>query len=342
MDNDSSRKYSMLKKVSIIVPCYNGEIYVDRSFQSIEIQDYPLIELIVVNDGSTDHSEEKILEWQSRLRKRGIQVHYIKQSNQGLGSAINTGLKYVTGSYLTLLDVDDEFLQGAESERVRYLNIHQSEDVVRSNGWYVRPSGRSLFINEIWEKKIDNLFLALIEGRTNNWAGSYMVRVSSLFSFYPDREIYQSRYGQNLQFLLPLVYKKHAGYIDKPLMNYYQNPNSLTKTEDLKRSKDLELKNAMGYMDIRKHMVQSIVEEKEERNKYFITIDAYYYRNVMRIAGSYGDRSLMKSAFSKLNAMKQCKLNDEITYCRLMHPLVIPVLRAIRKIRSMSGRIAEE
>ena len=215
----------MNKKVSIIVPCFNGERFVDRCLHSIEIQNYPYIEVVVVNDGSTDQSESKILEWKEKLENRGILLIYIKQKNQGLGSAINTGLKYISGEYLSLLDIDDEYLQGALSERVEFLENHKDMDVVRSNGWYIRKNGKSLFVYDECEKEIYNPFVALLEGKTNNWAGSYMVRVPSLFRFYPDREIYQSRYGQNLQILLPVLYKKKSGFIDKHHMNYNQQEN---------------------------------------------------------------------------------------------------------------------
>ena len=124
----------MNKIVSIIVPCFNGERFVDRCLHSIEIQNYPYIEIVVVNDGSTDQSENKILEWKKVLKNKGIQLIYIKQKNQGLGSAINTGLKYVSGSYLSLLDIDDEYLQNALAERVEFLERHEDIDVVRSNG----------------------------------------------------------------------------------------------------------------------------------------------------------------------------------------------------------------
>ena len=53
----------MNKKVSIIIPCFNGERFIDRCLHSIEIQNYPHIEVVVVNDGSIDQSESKILEW---------------------------------------------------------------------------------------------------------------------------------------------------------------------------------------------------------------------------------------------------------------------------------------
>ena len=103
----------MNKKVSIIIPCFNGERFIDRCLHSIEIQNYPHIEVVVVNDGSIDQSESKILEWKEVLENKKISLIYIKQKNQGIGSAINTGLKYISGEYLLLLDIDDEYLQGA-------------------------------------------------------------------------------------------------------------------------------------------------------------------------------------------------------------------------------------
>lgn len=237
----------MNKKVSIIIPCFNGERFIDRCLHSIEIQNYPHIEVVVVNDGSIDQSESKILEWKEVLENKKISLIYIKQKNQGIGSAINTGLKYISGEYLLLLDIDDEYLQGALLERVQFLESHREMDVVRSNGWYVRKNGKSLFIYDECEKNIQDVFTALLEGKTNNWAGSYMVRVSSLFKFYPEREIYQSKYGQNLQLLLPLLYNKKCGFIDKPHMNYNQQENSLTKTNVEKSKKKKSLDNANGF-----------------------------------------------------------------------------------------------
>ena len=134
----------MNKKVSIIIPCFNGERFIDRCLHSIEIQNYPHIEVVVVNDGSIDQSESKILEWKEVLENKKISLIYIKQKNQGIGSAINTGLKYISGEYLLLLDIDDEYLQGALLERVQFLESHREMDVVRSNGWYVRKNGKSL------------------------------------------------------------------------------------------------------------------------------------------------------------------------------------------------------
>ena len=244
-----------MEKVSVIIPCYNGEKFIDRSIKSIYMQEYPEIELIVVDDGSTDNSKKKILAWESTLKDKGLELKYIYQNNAGPGAAINKGLKYVTGEYISLLDADDEYLPGAIIEKVQYLQQNSDMDVVRSNGWMVKGDNKFLFINDENEKAIEDVFLALLRGETNNWAGSYMVRAKSLFDFYPDREIYQSRFGQNLQFLLPLTYKKKCGFIDKPHMNYIQQENSLSQAKDKQELLRKSLENAAGYRDIRIHML---------------------------------------------------------------------------------------
>ena len=132
--------------VSVIIPCYNGSSDIDRSIESVYIQDYPNIELIVVDDGSTDNSGEMILSWEFRFAEKGFILKYVYQQNRGLGGAIDTGLKHVTGEYLTLLDADDYYLAGSVSKKAKYLDEHPECVGVRSNGWMVRGAEKKLFI----------------------------------------------------------------------------------------------------------------------------------------------------------------------------------------------------
>lgn len=323
----------MMKKVSVIIPCYNGEKFVDRCLKSVLTQDYPDIEVIVVNDGSTDRSKEKILAWVTQFEKKGFKLVYVQQENRGLGGAVNTGLKYVSGVYLMLLDIDDEYLPGAISEKAEFLEKNSDMDVVRSNGWYVRDTGKFLFVYDKEEKVIEDVFTALLEGKTNNWAGSYMIRTRSLFRFYPNREIYSSRYGQNLQLLLPLTYKKKCGFIDKPHMNYIQQKESLSKTADTSISKNRSVENAQGYRDIRVRLIDQIVKSEKERSKYFNIVQITYLRNVMQIAIEYQDDCLFSKAYNEIYKYGSPSLDDRIKYCVFYCPQLVPFLRTIRKIK---------
>lgn len=93
----------MNKKISVIVPAYNVEKYINKCINSILGQAYKNIEVIVVDDGSTDQTS-KICDEVAQSDKR---VRVIHQKNQGLSQARNNGIKASTGSYISLIDGDD-------------------------------------------------------------------------------------------------------------------------------------------------------------------------------------------------------------------------------------------
>ena len=77
---------------------------------SILNQTYKHLEVIAVDDGSTDDNSKILKDYQSVFQKNQMELKYVFQKNAGLGAAINTGLKYVTGSYLCWADPDDFFM----------------------------------------------------------------------------------------------------------------------------------------------------------------------------------------------------------------------------------------
>ena len=97
------------KMVSIITPCYNGGKLLSRYLDSVLKQTYKNIELIIVNDGSSDNTEKIVISYKGQFKKEGMKLVYIYQDNKGLGGAINTGLKHFTGDYLCWADYDDFF-----------------------------------------------------------------------------------------------------------------------------------------------------------------------------------------------------------------------------------------
>ena len=91
------------KKISVIVPVYNMELYLDRCLKSIINNSYKNLEIICVNDGSTDASLE-ILE---KYKKEDSRIIIINQKNRGVSAARNTGLDIATGEYISFVDADD-------------------------------------------------------------------------------------------------------------------------------------------------------------------------------------------------------------------------------------------
>ena len=92
-------------KISIIVPIYNAEKFIDRCMASIEAQTFRDYEIILVNDGSTDNSAALC----QKYREQNSRVTYIEKENGGAGSARNAGMEAARGKYLAFPDIDDWF-----------------------------------------------------------------------------------------------------------------------------------------------------------------------------------------------------------------------------------------
>lgn len=90
-------------KISVIVPCYNQATFLDNCIESLINQTYPNWECILINDGSTDNTEEIALNWQ----KKDNRIRYVKKTNGGLSSARNAGIQNITGDFVQFLDCDD-------------------------------------------------------------------------------------------------------------------------------------------------------------------------------------------------------------------------------------------
>ena len=114
--------------VSVVIPCYNQAHFLDEAIRSVLAQCYGNIEVVVVDDGSLDHTAEVAAQYPS--------IHYIRQSNQGLSAARNAGLNQSRGDYLVFLDADDRLLPGAIINGLAYLTAHPETAMV--SGQYRR------------------------------------------------------------------------------------------------------------------------------------------------------------------------------------------------------------
>ena len=321
--------------VSIIIPCYNGEKFIDTSIESVYIQDYSPIELIVVDDESTDGSAERILAWQSKFAEKGSNLKYVYQKNRGLGGAIDTGLKHVTGAYLTLLDADDVYLPGAIRKKAEFLDAHPDYAGVRNNGWRVSGENRHLFITDPAEKTITDLFTALSFGKTNNWAGTYMVRTDVLFEAYPDRNIDPSRLGQNFQILLPVSYGRKFGYIDEPLMEYRIQPDSHAYASDPEIQYQKTVKNSQGWREIYRNVLAWLITDSKQREFYLNVYDSVYHRASMHRAIDAHKPENIRRHYRLLKQTGYLTLDDRIDYCNTCSKPLALGLRMLRKLRTI-------
>ncbi|MCX7046149.1 MAG: glycosyltransferase family A protein, partial [Candidatus Sumerlaeota bacterium] len=99
--------------VSVVLPVYNGEAFVERALRSFLAQTWRPMELLIVNDGSQDRTAEVLAPWIEKLNSDSSQrvaVRYFEQENQGQPAATNRAIEEARGEFVALLDADDEWL----------------------------------------------------------------------------------------------------------------------------------------------------------------------------------------------------------------------------------------
>lgn len=316
---------------SIITPCYNGKRFVKSCFDSVLAQTYKNIEFIAVDDGSTDGSYEEMQSYADTFKACGISFKLLKKENGGAASAVNLGLKSVSGEYLQLLDIDDTLTPSSIEDKL-YL-LCDGADAVISNGYYVNLADKQqapkLFYSIGQDKKLENAFDDILYSRLQNWPSSYAVRCQTLFDFYPNRDIYISDYGQNLQILLPCCYKKKVMYSDKPSMNYVKHQDSFVA----KHSKEDIIGLYNGFKSIRIHMISEIITDTAEAERYKREINAHYAKEFVNICSAAGDRNGVTENYKALKNAGKPDKNSRYLYYKAKYPRIVKFIKKLLKKR---------
>lgn len=219
-----------MKKISVIVPVYNVEKYIEKCIRSIMEQTIKEIEIIVINDGSPDGSLEII----NRLMKEDKRIKGITKKNGGLSSARNVGIKIATGKYIQHIDGDDwiekDFLKSmyefAEKENLDIVVSDYYEDYF--NGKKKRKKGK--------KNSEKNIFNSQEYLKDFFYDGDAPAMWNKLFktSLYRKNNIFHPEnifVGEDLATTPRLIYfAQRIGYVKKAFYHYMQNPKSITNT----------------------------------------------------------------------------------------------------------------
>lgn len=254
--------------VSIVTPCYNGEKYLANYFEAIISQSYHKIEIIIVNDGSTDNSEKIIKYWEAKVLERGYLLKYIYQANGGLPNAINTGLKYVSGEFLIWPDCDDQVYPKNSIEiRVDFFKKNKEIGIVRGKAELVHENNPNKILHLIRPRKLEtnNMFLDMIFEKTYITPGTYMIRTSYLKKANPKMKIYdENRAGQNWQILLPLVYRFTVGFVDNVVHRYFYHATSMSHNIDIDDKYNWKVNHYLKHKEILFQTIKSMKIPEED------------------------------------------------------------------------------
>lgn len=217
-------------KYSIIVPAYNTEKYIDKCLKSIFSNTYKNFEVIIVNDGSIDKTEDII----NKYIKKYDNIIYIKQKNMGLSLARNNGVKKATGDYLLFIDSDDYV------EKNLLENINKDIDDLD----VLRYQLNMVFNDKIipyGEKEFNvtngiDSFEKIVRYKFIEMAALYVINRKYYLdnNFMFEKDVYHEDYG-----LLPLVIAtaKKVKSINYLGYNYVQRDGSIMSSNDTEKMK---------------------------------------------------------------------------------------------------------
>lgn len=313
--------------VSIVTPCYNGEEYLDRFFQSILRQTYDNLEIVFVDDGSKDKTREIANFYQCEFKKKGIRFVYCFQENAGQAAALNRGLKHFTGEYLLCVDSDDEISEDFVKKRVLFLE---------NNSEYAYCYGKAIGVSDdafkkticVYEKRNKSgkkdFFEDILYVKDVFFPG-YMIRTSAFEKVIQDREIYAGPGGQNAQILLPMAwYYGEPGYVEGTVYTYYIRSSSHSHSQNTSTKIINQLCN---YEKILIETIERIADKKAQ--EYKSDIRQHYARLEFGNAVDTKDAKLIKIYYKKLRNNSCIILHDRMLYIKYTNPIIRKIINRI-------------
>jgi glycosyltransferase involved in cell wall biosynthesis len=193
--------------VSVIIPLYNRAGLIEETLDSVVHQTWRPIEIVVVDDGSTDDSVRVVQQWFKTLRneqKKGLSVNLLKQANKGAPAARNHGLREAKGEYIQFLDSDDLLMPEKLAVHVRFLIEHPAYDYVYSMGRSFGSQTKNIITGNKKSKTVGGL---LGKNPLNTETGVYTKRVCNKIGGWDEKlEVWQDReYNLRLLLLKPKI-----------------------------------------------------------------------------------------------------------------------------------------
>lgn len=213
------------KKISVVIPAYNAEPYISKCLKSILNQDYHNLEVIIVNDGSSDNTLNIITSFANNDNR----IVIINQANAGHQKAREAGINIATGEYITFVDSDDSLpSQSVISKMYRAMTPECSLVVGRLN---IDDGKRQrLFPSKTFETKSISEYLNnyLICGQVGWQIYSKLFRLDALKQV--DTKPINITLGEDALFVLVYLDSVNGSVkmVNEALYNYYTNPNSIT------------------------------------------------------------------------------------------------------------------
>ena len=245
-----------MTKLSVIIPVYNVENYIDRCLNSVIEQTIEDIEIIIVNDGSTDSSQKIIEKYINQYPNR---IKYLEKENGGLSSARNFALPYAKGEYIAFLDSDD-YIEKDMYEQMYNKAIEEDADLVECDFIWEYPNKKRLDIGKEYSNKKE----AIEKARVVAWNKLYRREIIKKHNLkFPEGLRYE-----DVEFFYKFVpFIEKISFVRKCFVHYTQRQNSIANTQN---SKTRDIFNALDNV-IEFYKQNGIYDEYKDQLEYIYT-----------------------------------------------------------------------
>ena len=274
-------------KVSIIVPVYGVEKYIDKCLNSLVKQSLKEIEVIVVNDGTKDNSQKIVDKY---VKKYPDKIKSYIKENGGQGSARNYGLKKASGEYIGYVDSDD-FVEKDMYKKLYNKAKENNYDIVVCGNYNVSEDYQNknidAFINN-YNTDLENIFF----GKMAVWNKIYKrdILIKNKLEFK------EKVWYEDLAFTLKAIMNSNTfAFIDEPLYDYLIREGSTMNNSNVQRN--LEILDA--FNDILSYIKHNKKEEYFSKIE-FLAIDHIYISAIVRVLKADADKNIKKETIEKL------------------------------------------
>lgn len=274
-------------KLSIIVPVYGVEKYIDKCLNSLVKQSLKEIEVIVVNDGTKDNSQKIIDKY---VKKYPDKIKSYIKENGGQGSARNYGLKKATGEYIGYVDSDD-FVEKDMYKKLYNKAKENNYDIVVCGNYNVSEDYQNknidAFINN-YNTDLENIFF----GKMAVWNKIYKrdILIKNKLEFK------EKVWYEDLAFTLKAIMNSNTfAFIDEPLYDYLIREGSTMNNSNVQRN--LEILDA--FNDILSYIKHNKKEEYFSKIE-FLAIDHIYISAIVRVLKAEADDKVKRETINKL------------------------------------------
>lgn len=257
--------------VSCLIPCYNASKYLMECIDSILKQTYKKLEVIFVDDGSTDTTFTILNESKKKLEESGAIVHVARHNhNKGISAGINTAIGYVQGEYLTWFDSDDILDEKCIEKKVNFLMKNKDYECVMGCGVVFENNNINDVVHKFGcESRIGVDFENYLMQYCATSPGLNMVYSKALFDILPDRGLPEDVTEQNWYLMLLIAAKYRIGRIDDVV--YYYRLNNESDSHKNKCLTGLDYKKYLDSVDlVRYHAINDCALTMIEKNREYI------------------------------------------------------------------------